>query len=120
MPASLLLPMGRLGPAFLAYPNYHVFLDWNQSLVYATTAAYLATRFAGAPRVGRGKAAVASLGFQQIKELQRLLNRRGHNVGGVDGIIGEQTRAAVRAVQQEMGLPADSYPTTDLLARLRK
>jgi lytic murein transglycosylase len=46
MPASLLLPMGRLGPAFLAYANFHVYTDWNQSLVYATTAAYYATRLA--------------------------------------------------------------------------
>ena len=50
MPASLLLPMGRLGPAFLAYENFNAFLEWNQSLVYATTAAYLATRLAGAPQ----------------------------------------------------------------------
>jgi lytic murein transglycosylase len=117
-PASLLLPMGRRGPAFLAYPNFHVYLDWNESLVYATTAAYLATRFAGAPRVGRGRGNVASLGFEQIKQLQRLLAKRGHDVGGVDGIIGQRTRAAVKAVQLELGVPADSYPTADLLARL--
>ncbi len=52
--ASLLLPMGRDGPAFLAYPNFDVYLEWNNSLVYSTTAAYLATRIAGAPPVGRG------------------------------------------------------------------
>src|SRR5690606_18718666 len=45
--ASLLLPMGRKGPAFLAYPNFRIYLEWNQSLVYATTAAYFATRLAG-------------------------------------------------------------------------
>src|SRR5262245_60517504 len=57
LPASLLLPMGRLGPAFLAYPNFGAFREWNQSLVYATTAAYLATRLAGAPRVHPGNGA---------------------------------------------------------------
>ncbi|MDP4823142.1 MAG: lytic murein transglycosylase, partial [Aestuariivirgaceae bacterium] len=36
--ASLHLPMGRNGPAFLAYPNFKAYLQWNQSLVYATTA----------------------------------------------------------------------------------
>ena len=41
--------MGRTGPAFLAYPNFQVFLEWNQSIVYSTSAAYLATRIAGAP-----------------------------------------------------------------------
>ena len=49
MPASLLLPMGRMGPAFLAYANFGVYTEWNNSLIYSTTAGYLATRIAGAP-----------------------------------------------------------------------
>ena len=57
LPASLLLPMGRIGPAFLAYQNFQVYLQWNNSLVYSTTAAYLATRIAGAPRAASGHAA---------------------------------------------------------------
>ena len=52
-----LLPMGRFGPAFLAYPNFQVFLEWNQSIVYSTSAAYLATRIAGAPAMKRGQQA---------------------------------------------------------------
>lgn len=117
--AALLLPMGRKGPAFLAYDNFNVYLEWNQSLIYATTAAYLATRFAGAPRVQRGSVEGESLSFRQIKELQRLLQRRGYDVGKIDGIIGSGTRAAVKDVQIKLGMPADSYPTRDLLARLR-
>src|SRR5499427_7491236 len=54
LPASLLLPMGRFGPAFLAYDNFQVYLQWNNSLVYSTTAAYLATRIAGAPALRHG------------------------------------------------------------------
>ncbi|QPC44723.1 lytic murein transglycosylase [Kaustia mangrovi] len=118
LPASLLLPMGRNGPAFLAYRNFDTYLEWNQSLVYSTTAAYLATRLAGAPRVHPG-GKVASLNVAQVKELQRLLKRAGYDVGGVDGIIGERTRQAVKAVQARLGLPADSYPTAELLSRLR-
>ena len=49
LPASLLLPMGRTGPAFLAYPNFAAYTEWNNSLIYSTTAGYLATRIAGAP-----------------------------------------------------------------------
>ena len=56
MPVRLALPMGRLGPAFLAYPNFDVYLEWNQSLVYSTTAAYYATRLAGAPALNPGHA----------------------------------------------------------------
>jgi lytic murein transglycosylase len=117
--ASLVLPMGRNGPAFLVYPNFRVYLEWNQSLVYATTAAYLGTRLAGAPRVSPGRAEIASLNFNEMRELQQLLQRRGHDVGKIDGILGAQTRAAVREVQLKLGMPADSYPTPDLLARLR-
>lgn len=117
--AALLLPMGRNGPAFLAYPNFDVFLQWNQSLVYATTAAYFATRLAGAPAVSRGNGPVSSLSFNEIKLLQRLLASRGYDVGGIDGFLGARTRAAVKEVQLRLGLPADSYPTPELLARLR-
>ena len=44
LPASLLLPMGRMGPAFLAYPNFAAYTEWNNSLIYSTTAGYLASR----------------------------------------------------------------------------
>jgi hypothetical protein len=47
--------MGKDGPAFLAYANFQVFLQWNSALVYSTTAAYFATRLAGSPVVGRGR-----------------------------------------------------------------
>jgi lytic murein transglycosylase len=119
LPASLLLPMGRLGPAFLAYPNFHIFLKWNQSLVYATTAAYFATRLAGATKVRRPSETLQSFGYREIRELQVLLSRHGYDVGKIDGFLGERTRAAVKAMQQRYGLPADSYPTPELLARLR-
>ncbi len=116
--AALLLPMGRNGPAFLAYPNFDVFLGWNSSLVYSTTAAYFATRMDGAPRVSRGKGPINSLSVAEIKQLQTILTKRGYNVGKIDGIIGELTREAVKDVQVKLGLPADSYPTKELLAKL--
>jgi lytic murein transglycosylase len=118
LPASLLLPMGRLGPAFLAYENFNAFLEWNQSLVYATTAAYLATRLQGAPRVHPGNGAPPTLSAQQILELQNLLTRQGYDVGKPDGKLGLTTRAAVKQAQLKVGLPADSYPTAELITRL--
>lgn len=117
-PSMLVLPMGKDGPAFLAYPNLLAFLEWNESLVNSLTAAYLATRIAGAPAVNRG-GNVASLGIDQIRELQVLLVQAGYDVGGVDGVIGEMTRNAVRDMQLRMGLPADGYPTAPFLAALR-
>ncbi|MDF2998051.1 MAG: lytic murein transglycosylase [Xanthobacteraceae bacterium] len=117
--ASLLLPMGRNGPAFLAYPNFDIYTQWNQSLVYATSAAYFATRLNGAGAYARGQGNIAVLSMAQVAELQRLLNARGHHVGGVDGKLGAATRAAVRTEQQRLGLPADSYPTAELIAKLK-
>ncbi|MCK5725970.1 MAG: lytic murein transglycosylase [Thiotrichaceae bacterium] len=109
--SSLLLPMGRNGPAFIAYPNfYNVYFEWNSSVVYATTAAYFATRLAGAPRVHAGQQRVNKLSVQEVKRLQIKLESLRFNVGDVDGIIGAKTRKAVRTMQQRLQLPADSYP----------
>jgi lytic murein transglycosylase len=118
MPASLLLPMGRNGPAFLAYANFAAYTEWNNSLIYSTTAGYLASRIAGAPPMRR-PAAVAQLPFNELRELQQLLVRAGFNVGKVDGVMGQQSRSAVKAMQIKFGLPADSWPTAELLARMR-
>ena len=120
MPASLLLPMGRHGPAFLVYPNFDIYTEWNNSLTYATTAAYLATRIDGAPLMSRGDGHIPDLNDSQTKELQRLLVRRGYDVGKVDGIVGEKTRAAVKDMQLKLSMPADSYPTPELLSALRR
>ena len=117
--ASLLLPMGRFGPAFLAYPNFQVFLEWNQSIVYSTSAAYLATRIVGTPAMHRGSKQIVPFASAQIREVQTLLVRRGHDVGKIDGFLGLKSRAAVKAEQVKLGLPADSYPTPELVQRLQ-
>jgi lytic murein transglycosylase len=118
-PASLLLPMGRNGPAFLAYRNFDVYPEWNQSLNYAMTAAYLATRLAGAPPYDSGRGTVENFDYKNILELQHLLNRRGFDTGGIDGKLGAKSRVAVKAAQLRYGLPADSYPSAELIRRLR-
>jgi lytic murein transglycosylase len=118
--ASLLLPMGRHGPAFLAYPNFKAFLGWNSAFVYSTTVAYFATRLAGAPVVNHSAAkTVQPLSTAQMMELQRLLTKHGYDVGEADGKLGNATRAAVKKAQIKAGLPADSWPTAELMARLR-
>ena len=117
LPASLILPQGKDGPAFLAYPNFSVLFEWNQSFTYVLTAAYFATRLEGAPVFDAGNPAPGLEGPQMIR-LQEKLAARGHDVGEIDGILGAGTRAAVRAVQAEMGLPVDGWPTADLLNRL--
>ncbi|WP_062227781.1 lytic murein transglycosylase [Aureimonas frigidaquae] len=117
MPASIVLPQGRGGPAFLAFPNFDVYLSWNNSLVYALTSGYFATRLAGAPAVHPGNPQ-PGLDGEQMKQLQQRLVQRGYDVGKVDGILGANTRAAVRSEQLRLGLPADGWPTAQLLTAL--
>ncbi len=115
--ASVVLPMGRNGPAFLAYPNYNIYLEWNQSFIYTLTAAYLATRLGGAQRYDK-RNPDPGLSDSQMKQLQKKLQALGHDVGKIDGILGRGTRAAVRAEQKRLGMPADGWPTPKLLSRL--
>lgn len=117
LPASILLPQGRNGPAFLAYPNFNVFFEWNQSFIYVTTAAYFATRINGASAYAAGNPSPA-LSEAQMKSLQKKLSARGYDVGGIDGILGAKTRNAVQNEQARLGLPADAWPTAKLLNSL--
>ncbi|RRH77954.1 lytic murein transglycosylase [Falsigemmobacter faecalis] len=115
--AALLLPQGRLGPAFLVWPNFRVLSEWNKSLVYVTTAAYFATRIEGAPVFDPGNP-VPGLTPADMTALQEKLKQRGHDVGRVDGILGLMTREAVRREQIRLGLPPDAWPDRNLLERL--
>ena len=115
--ASVLLPQGRKGPAFLAYPNFRVLFEWNKSFVYVTTAAYFATRLEGAGVYDAG-APDAALSPEQMLALQEKLGALGYDVGKIDGILGAATRSAVQKEQARLGLPADAWPTTELLERL--
>jgi len=115
--ASIILPEGRFGPAFMALPNYRVYFEWNQSFVYVTTAAYFATRLDGAPVFDPGNPE-PPLTDAEMRQLQQKLNRHGHDVGKIDGILGAGTRGAVRDEQKRLGLPADAWPNRALLDAL--
>jgi hypothetical protein len=115
--AGIALPMGRHGPAFLTYENFDVYLEWNQSITYALTAATLAARLAGAPAFDP-RNAETGLDGDQMKELQTKLEAKGHDVGTVDGILGTNTREAIRQEQMRLELPVDGWPTPEFLAKL--
>ena len=118
-PASLLLPMGKDGPAVLAYDNFTTaYLKWNESLVYSLTAGYLANRITGDGPFNPGRAPVDPLSYEQISELQKILVSKGYDVGEVDGKLGRATREAVKQEQIKIGWPADSYPTVQFLQKL--
>ena len=116
--ANLILPQGRKGPKFLAYSNFKIFMEWNNSFMYSTTAAYLANRLRGAPDYFT-ESPSAILKVDEMVVLQKILQRLGYDVGEIDGILGLNTRQSVRKVQLALGLPADSWPTIKLLQILK-
>ncbi|HVG48600.1 MAG TPA: lytic murein transglycosylase [Rubellimicrobium sp.] len=117
LPAALVLPVGRKGPAFLAYPNFTLLTEWNQSLTYVLTAGYFANRILGSERYLAGEPDPALSG-EEMMALQGKLAALGHDVGEADGILGAKTRVAVQAEQVRLGLPADGWPTRELLGAL--
>ncbi|PKQ04695.1 MAG: lytic murein transglycosylase [Alphaproteobacteria bacterium HGW-Alphaproteobacteria-11] len=118
--SSIFLPSGHRGPAFLVMHNFRTVLAYNASTSYSLAVHLLADRFRG-----RGEIAAAwprgdrPLGRSERHDLQRLLTERGYDTGGVDGIIGFNTRKAIRAYQVTVGMPADGYPAPELLEKLR-
>ena len=110
--------MGRLGPAFLAYPNFAAYTEWNNSLIYSTTAGYLASRIAGAAPM-RSRRSRCRTVVQRGSRTAAVAGSRRLHVGKVDGVLGSQSRVAVKAMQVKYGLPADAWPTAELLARMR-
>ena len=115
--ASIIIPQGRKGPAFIAYPNFNVYFEWNQSFVYVATAAYFATRLEGAAVFNAGNPD-PGLDDAVMKTLQTKLKNLGYYVGKVDGILGANTRRAVQSEQLRLGLPADAWPTMELVNQL--
>ena len=115
--STLLLPQGKKGPAFLAFKNFEVYLKWNDSFIYTVTAAHLAKRLGGAKKYKHNNPSDI-LEIEAMIKLQNVLRSKGYDVGKVDGILGAKTRQAVRSVQLEFGLSADSWPTKELLRKL--
>jgi membrane-bound lytic murein transglycosylase B len=118
--ASLVLPAGHQGPAFLTYANYQRILNWNRSALYAIAVGHLADRLIGkGPLQGPRPATEQPLSRAMVAEMQERLGAQGYDAGGNDGVIGPMTRTAIRAFQKARGLPPDGFPTVELLEKLR-
>ncbi len=117
---SISLPAGARGPAFLVGPNFRTLLRYNNSTSYALAVSLLAQRIAGGPGVQAAwPRELQPLSRDQVLVLQGALNARGFASGTADGMVGPATRDGVRQFQRSIGLPADGYPTLELLARLQ-
>jgi membrane-bound lytic murein transglycosylase B len=121
MKGSLILPAGHTGPAFLVYNNYRTTLQWNRSDLYAIAVGHLADRIAGkGPLVATRPASEQRLSRTQVEKIQELLRAQDFDPGPVDGVIGSQTRQAIKEFQRTAKLPADGHPTPELLEILEK
>ncbi|RRH84120.1 lytic murein transglycosylase [Variovorax beijingensis] len=118
---SVLLPAGAQGPAFLVGPNFRAVLRYNNSTNYALAVGLLAQRLGGGPDVqAPWPRNLAALSRSQIAELQTALTQRGFATGAADGVMGPATREGLRRYQRSVGLPADGYPSAELLQRLQQ
>jgi lytic murein transglycosylase len=119
--ASVLLPAGARGPAFLVGPNFRAVLRYNNSTNYALAVSLLAQRLGGGPGVqAPWPRDTAALSRGQVVELQTALSQRGFATGAADGVMGPATREGLRRYQRSVGLPADGYPSAELLLRLQQ
>jgi len=117
--ASLLLPQGWQGPAFMVFDNFDIIMQWNRSVNYALSVAQLAKLLNQESGIlGGDFAEGGALTYQQMLDLQSQLNARGFDAGVADGLPGLQTQAAVRAYQIQQQMPADGYASPSLYQNL--
>jgi membrane-bound lytic murein transglycosylase B len=118
--ASVILPAGAAGPAFLGYNNFRTTMVWNRSTFYAISVGHLADRFLGeGPIQHMPQEEERALARADVEELQGLLNRAGVDAGETDGVLGSRTRDAVREYQLRNRLTPDGHPSFELLEILR-
>ncbi len=121
--ASIVLPAGSRGPAFAVINNFRSILRYNNAISYGLAVGHLADRIRSPSSGGFSKkwpVEYLPLARTERYELQRLLNARGLLRGDADGILGSQTRAAVRAYQKANGMAVDGYPSVVVLKHLKR
>lgn len=118
--ASIIIPSGRSGPAFMTFRNFTVITRYNNSESYVIGIGHLSDRIVGGPPIqGRFPPDASGLTIDDRKELQRRLTSAGFDTDGADGVIGSKSKAAISSYQRSVGLPVTGEPSQQLLARLR-
>jgi membrane-bound lytic murein transglycosylase B len=117
--AAIYLPAGARGPAFMTFSNFRTVLKYNNAASYALAICYLAHRLrGGAPIMAAWPRDEQPLTSDQRTQFQTDLQTLGYDIGTIDGVLGRKTRNALRAYQKTHGLPADGFPTVEMLGRL--
>lgn len=118
--AGLLTPAGPTGPAFLVFRNFDAIYSYNAAESYGLAIAHLSDRLrGGGPFVTPWPTDDPGISRAERRELQGLLILRGHDIGAVDGMLGEKSRAAIRVEQQRLGQDANGRGGMKLLKTLR-
>ncbi|MDB4038392.1 lytic murein transglycosylase [Candidatus Thioglobus sp.] len=117
--ASLIVPMGHRGPAFLVYRNFDAIMGWNRSILYALSVAYLSDRLNGNAKLSAKTIDEPLLSKEDIMQIQNTLNLLGYDTGTPDGMAGSKTRKATRQFQSDIGLTADGYVGYELFQQLQ-
>ncbi|MGI9216676.1 MAG: lytic murein transglycosylase [Hydrogenophaga sp.] len=118
--AGLMLPAGPQGPAFLVLRNFDAIYSYNAAESYGLAIAHLADRLRGAgPFTTPWPTDDAGLSRAERRELQGLLVLRGHDIGAIDGALGERSRAAIRIEQERLGQEATGRGGQKILRALR-
>lgn len=118
MEGALVVPAGRAGPAFLVYDNFDVIMRWNRSEFFALAVGHLADRIAGGAELTNPPPQQEPIRRDDVVRVQEYLAANGYDGGTPDGILGPRSRAALRALQRDLGVPADGFLSRELLQRL--
>jgi lytic murein transglycosylase len=118
--ASILIPAGPQGPAFMVFRNFTVITRYNNAESYVIGVGHLSDRLRGGPAIqGDYPPDAQGMTIADRQAMQRGLTRAGFDTEGSDGVIGPKTRAAISAYQARAGIAITGEPSLDLLARLR-
>ncbi|CAI9418125.1 Tn3 family transposase TnXax1 [Pleomorphomonas sp. T1.2MG-36] len=115
----LLMPAGRMGPAFLVSDNFYVLKAYNESDVYALTIGTVGDRVSGPQSIRGGWGKIGSFSRGDVRAVQRRLEGMGHDVGTADGLVGFRTRVAMGRWQEKNGLPVTCYPDKAVISALK-
>jgi lytic murein transglycosylase len=118
-PASLLLPEGTYGPAFLTLRNYYVIKEYNFSDLYVLFVGHLSERITDPRPFETPWSKGAQLRTGEVEAMQRTLTRLGIYKDKIDGKAGMLTRSALGAYQKANGLKTDCWPTAALLTHMQ-
>jgi len=115
----LMMPAGRLGPAFIVTPNFYVLKEYNTSDLYALFVGDAADRMEGAPAgLSHPWGKVDTLYRSTIAAMQRTLQKKGYDVGGADGFPGFKTRRSIGEWQEKNDKAPTCFPDARLVKEL--